>query len=134
MLQVKDVVVCGDHVRPVRVVWSDKDGERSVGLGGLHKLLAQDPTLGLAVLRGLKEWEHGRQCSELWGPSKPYKPTQWAHLGEVGWLGCEDAGLRRGMGGGEAREVKEEREGASTTTHPNPPPTSKPKPPPPPPP
>ena len=44
-------------------------------MGGLNKLLAQDPTLGLAVLRGLKEWEHGRQCLELWGPPRPYKPT-----------------------------------------------------------
>ena len=61
-------MVYRDDVRPLRVVWREKDGERSVGLGGLHKVLAQDPALGLAVLRGLKEWEHGRQCSELWGP------------------------------------------------------------------
>ena len=112
------MAVCKDDVRPVRVVWSDKNGERSVGLGGLNKLLAQDPALGLAVLRGLKEWEHGRQCLELWGPSRPYKLTSWAHLGEVVWLGCEDVGLWRGMGGGEAREVKEERERRSTTTTP----------------
>ena len=98
-----------------------------MGLGGLHKLVAPDPALGLSVLRGLKEWDHGCQCPELWGPSRPYKPTWWAHLGEVGWFGCEDAGLWRGMGGGEAREVKEEREGASTTITPNPPPPSKPK-------
>ena len=64
-----------------------------MGFGGLHELLAQDPTFGLVVLRGLKEWEHGRQCSELWAPSRPYKPKSWAHLGEVGWLGCEDAAL-----------------------------------------
>ena len=92
-----------------------------MGLGGLHKLLPQDPALGLAVLRGLKEWEHSRQCSQRWGPSRPYKPTSWAHLGEVGWLGCEDAALWRGMGGGEGREVKEEREGANITTPPQPP-------------
>ena len=55
--------MCGDTVRPIRVVWSDNDGETSVGWGGLHKLLAQDPALGLAVLRSLKEWEHGRMCS-----------------------------------------------------------------------
>ena len=69
-----------------------------------------------------KEWEHGCKCSELWGPWRPYKPTSWADLGEAGWLGCEDAGLWRAMGGGEAPEVKDEREGASTTTTPNPPP------------
>ena len=98
------------------VAMSDKGRERSVGLGGLHKHLAQDAALGLAVLRGLKEREPGRQCSELWGPSRPYKPSQWAHFGQIGWLGCEDAGLWRGMGGREAKDVKEEREGASTTT------------------
>ena len=92
-------------------------------LGGLHKLLAQDSALGLAVLSGLKEWEYGRQCWELWGPLRPYKPSQWAHLGEVGWLGCENAGLWRAMGGGEAKEVKEEREGSS----PPPPPPRKPR-------
>ena len=32
-----------------------------MGLGGLNKLLAKDPTLGLTVLHGLKEWEHDRQ-------------------------------------------------------------------------
>ena len=118
-------MVCGVHFCPVRVVWSDKDGERSVRLRGLNKLLAQEPALGLDVLGGLKEWEHGRRCSEVWGPSRPYKPTQWAHLGE-GWLGCEDAGLWRGMVGGEAKEVKKEREEASTSS----PPPPKPKPPP----
>ena len=80
-LHVKDVVICGDDVRPIRVVWSDKDGERSLGLEALHKLLAQDPGLGLAVLRGVKEWEHGCQCSELWGPSRPYKLSLWALWG-----------------------------------------------------
>ena len=110
------MAVCGDDVRPIRVVWRDKDGERSVGLGGLHKLLAHDPALGLAMLRGLKEWEHGRQCAEVWGPWRPYKPTSRAHFGEVGWLGCDDTALCQWMGGAEGREVKEEREGASTTT------------------
>ena len=47
-------------MRLVRVAWSDKDGERSVGLGELHRVTAHDPALGLAVLRVLKEWEHGR--------------------------------------------------------------------------
>ena len=129
LLQIKDVAVCGDDVHIVRVMWSDKDGERSVGSGGLHKLLAHYPALGMAVLHVLKEWKHGRQCAELWGPSRPYKPTSWAHLGEVGCLGCEDGALWRGMGGGEGKEVKEEREGASTATTPTTPP-SKPKPPP----
>ena len=58
---------------------------------------------------------NGRMCSELWGPSRPYKPSQRAHLTEVWWLGHEDGRIRREMGAGEAKEVKEERESASTT-------------------
>ena len=69
-------MVCEDDARPIRVVWSDKDGETSVGLRGLLKLRAQDPALGFAVLRGRKEWEHGYMFSELWGPLRPYKPSQ----------------------------------------------------------
>ena len=34
--------MCVDDARSIRVMWSDKDGEKSLGLGGLHKLLAQD--------------------------------------------------------------------------------------------
>ena len=49
---------------------------------------------------------------ELWGPSRPYKPNQWAHIVGMGWLGCKDGRILREMGGpvGEAGEVKEERE------------------------
>ena len=51
------------------VVWIDKDGERSVGLGGLHKLLTQDPTLGFAVLHeGVEAQPHVLRvctCSSL---------------------------------------------------------------------
>ena len=61
-----------------------------MGLGGWQKPLAQYATLGLAVLHGLKPLERGRRCSELWGQSRPYKPGQWAHMAEVGWLGGED--------------------------------------------
>ena len=105
--------MCGDDVRPICVMWNDKGGEKSVGLGSLHKLLAQDPALGLVVRRGLKDLEHSRMCSELWGPSK----GAW--------------GVRMGRFGGswearEAREMKEEREGGTTTT---PPPLPNPRPP-----
>ena len=80
-------MVCRGDARSVRVVWSDKDGDRSVWLGGLHKFLAQDPALALAVLRRLKEWEHGCQGSELWGPLRPYKPIHRADLGDrVVWV------------------------------------------------
>ena len=49
--------MCRDNVHPIRVVWTDKNGEKNVGSGGLRKLLAQDPALGLAVLRGLTDWD-----------------------------------------------------------------------------
>ena len=54
-LQVKDVVVRADDVRPIRIPWSDRDGENSVGLGGVDKILARDPALELALLRGLQD-------------------------------------------------------------------------------
>ena len=82
--------------------WSTQKSSR---LGGLHKLLAQDYALGLVVLRGPREWGHGRICSELSGPSRAYIPSQWGHMAEVGWLGCEDGRIWREMGGGEAKEV-----------------------------
>ena len=117
-------MVYGDNVHPIYVVWSHKDGERSLGFGTLHQLLAQDPVLGLTVLRGLKEWEHGRMCCELWGSSRPYKPSQWAHFAAVGWLGCEGGRIWRQMKVGRQRKEKQESEGASTTTTPIPPPPS----------
>ena len=43
LLQVKDVAVCGDDVRPVSVVWSDKDRERSVDGGGSTSFSSQTP-------------------------------------------------------------------------------------------
>ena len=110
--------MCGDDVRPLRVMWGEKDGERSVGWGGLHTVLAGDLALRLTVLRGLKEWEHGCTCSDLWGPSQPYKPSQWAQVAEVDWLEYEDGRTWGEMGGGEVKEVKEEREGAKTTPKP----------------
>ena len=98
--------MCGEDVPSIRVLCSDKDGVRSAGLEGLHKLPTQDPALGLAVLRGLKDCEHRRMCSEFWSPARPYKPSQWEHLPEVECLGCEEGRIWRAMGGEEAKEVK----------------------------
>ena len=95
-------MVCGDDVRPIGVVWTDKDGQKSMRLEGLHMLITQDPALGLAVLCRLKEWEHSRMWSKLWGPSRPCKPSRWAHLANFGWLGCEDGRIWREIGGEEA--------------------------------
>ena len=65
--------------------------------GACTSLLVQERALGLAVLRGLKDWEHGRMCSELWGPSSPTKPSQWVHKAELWWLGCEDGKIWQEM-------------------------------------
>ena len=46
------VVHCRD-ARPVRVIWTDRDNDQVMNLGNLHNLLAEDPALGLAVLRGV---------------------------------------------------------------------------------
>ena len=124
-------MVRADDVRPIRILWSDRHGENSVGLGGVHKILARDPALGLALLRGLQDWEQGRVVSTAWGPARPYTPSTWAHMAEVGWVGCEEGDRWREMGGGEG----EERGNAATTT-PNPqaakpPPPNQPNPPPP---
>ena len=93
------MVVRADDVRPIRILWSDRDGEDSVGLGGVHKILARDPALGLALLRGLQDWEQGRVVSTTWGPARPYRPSTWAHMAEVGWVGCEEGDRWREMGG-----------------------------------
>ena len=90
------MAVCGDDVHPVRVVRSDEDGERSLGFGGLHKLLAQDRALVLALFRGLKEWEHGRQCSELRAPRGPKSPLHGHTWGRQGGWGVR----MQGFGGG----------------------------------
>ena len=118
-------MVRADDVRPIRILWSDRDGDNSVGLGGVHKILARDPALGLALLRGLPDWEQGCVVSTTWGPARPYRPSTWLHMAEVGWVGCEEGDRWREMGGGEG----EERGNAATTT-PNPQ-AAKPPPPPP---
>ena len=90
------MAVCGDEVRPVRVVWSDMDGEQSTGLGGFHKLLAQHPALGLAVLCGLKRV--GAR-PPLLGAVGPLEALQAHFVGTLG--GVMVWGVRmRGFGGG----------------------------------
>ena len=112
--------MCGYDIRPIRVVWSNQDGEGNVGLRGLHKVLTQDAALWLVMLSGLKDWEYGPMCSELWGPLQPYKPSQWAHLAEVGWSGCEDGGSGGRWEVGRQRRLR--RKGTGQAPPPTPPP------------
>ena len=90
-------------------------------LGNLHKLLAEGPALGLAVLCGLREWEHGRLCSKACGPTQSYKPTEWGTIKDVGYVGSEDEEVCVLGGGWEGNESKWG--GSSTTKAPPPAPT-----------
>ena len=52
-LQVIDVVVNATNARGIRVAWRDAEGSQEVPLGALHRIVARDPPLSLALLRGL---------------------------------------------------------------------------------
>ena len=57
--------------------------EDVVSIGGLFRLLLSRPTAGVQVLRGLQEWQHGRQLSVLWATlGRP--PQPWVPLEEIG--------------------------------------------------
>ena len=76
-------------------------------LGHLHRLLAADPPLGWAILRGLRDWEQGRVCLEVWVGAGRYEAGEWARLGQMGYTGAEDEGMVGGDWEG-AEAVKEE--------------------------
>ena len=61
-------------------------GRKAGGWGACTSSSPKTPRLG-SPCSALKEWEHGHMCSELWGPSRPNKPSQWAYLGEGGVVG-----------------------------------------------
>ena len=61
-----DVVVNATDTRPVRASWRDRDAGHEVPLRHVHQLLAADPPLRLAILRGLRDREQGKVCSEVW--------------------------------------------------------------------
>ena len=62
--------------------------------------LASD-TLGLAILRGLRDWEQRRVCSEVWVGARRYRAREQARSGEMGYTGAEDEGIWVGMVGGD---------------------------------
>ena len=66
-------MVNATDARPVRVSWRDCDQAHEVPLRHLHRLLAADAPLGLAILRGLRDWEQGRVCSEMWVGAGRYR-------------------------------------------------------------
>ena len=57
------------------------------------------PPLELAILNGLRDWEQGTVCSEVWLGAGRYKGREWARLGHMGCIGAEDEGVRAAMVG-----------------------------------
>ena len=106
---------------PVLVSWRDRDAAHEVPLRQLHRLVAADPPLGLAILRGLGDWEQGRVSSEVWVGAGRYRAGEWARLGQMGYTVADDEGGWARMVGGDWEDeeaVKEE--------SPPPPPKAKP--------
>ena len=108
-LQVADVVANAENAWPVRVSWRDRD--RAHEVSQVHRLLAADPHLGWAILRGLRYREQHSVCSEVWVGARRYKAGEWAKLGHMGYIGAEDEGIWGTMVGGDwegEEAVKEE--------------------------
>ena len=78
-------MVNATHARPIQVAWRDAQGSQEVPLGSLHRIVARDPPLGIALLRGLHDWETSRVVSGV-----------WARMQEVGYA---RGGRMRGCGG-----------------------------------
>ena len=88
--QVIEVVVNATNARPIRVAWRDAEGSQEVPLGSLHRIVARDAPLGLALLRGLHDWETSRVVSGVWVAPRHFRPAEWARMQEVGYAGGED--------------------------------------------
>ena len=91
--QVIDVVVNTTNAKPIRVAWQDAEGSQEVPLGSLHRIMAPDPPWGLALLRGLHNWETSRVVSGVWVAPRHFRPAEWARMQEVGYAG--GGGMRR---------------------------------------
>ena len=79
-LWVIDAVVNAKHARAIRVAWRDAKGSQEVPLGSLHRIVAWDPPLGLALLRGLHYWDASRVVSGVWVTSRNFRPSEWARI------------------------------------------------------
>ena len=67
------------------MAWPDAEGSQEVPLGSLQPIVARDPPLGLALLRGLHDWETLRVVSGVWVTSRHFRPSGWAPMQEVGF-------------------------------------------------
>ena len=66
--------------QPARISRHERDQAQELPAGSLHLLLAADPALWLAILRGSRDWKQGRVCSQVWVASKQYKAGVWATM------------------------------------------------------
>ena len=92
-------MVNATNARPIRVAWRDAEGSQEVPLGALHRIVARDPPLGLALLRGLHNWETARVVSGVWVSLRHFRPRKWARMQEVGYAGGEGEEMWGTMGG-----------------------------------
>ena len=80
----------------------------------MHRLIGTDTSKGFAILTGLRDWEHGRVCSEVSVASKQYKAGEWPRMGHVGCIEAEGEGVWARIvggdweGGGKMKELKED--------------------------
>ena len=105
----------------MRISWCDREQAHEVSFGRLHRLLATDPAVGLAGLKGLRGWEQGRACLDIWQMSQQVRAGDWATMAEVGYTGGVNGELWAGMGGSSG-EGQEGGEGGDEKGHNMPPP------------
>ena len=74
----------------MRVSSRDRKAAYELPFGHLRRLVAADPPLGWAIVRGLRDWEEKRVCSEVWVGEGRYTSGEWARLGQMGYTGVED--------------------------------------------
>ena len=76
----------------------DRDQAQELPLGSLHRLLAADPAKGLAILKGLSCWEHGRVYSEVRVPPSGTRLGSGPKWDRWGIEGRRQSGCGQGWG------------------------------------
>ena len=116
-------MVNATYAGPIRVAWRDAEGSPEVPLRPLHRIVARNPPVGFALLRGLHDWETGRVVSGVRVTPRHFRPGEWARMQEVGYAGGVDEGMWGSMGGG---GVSDGEEGGGVWRPPPMPPTTPP--------
>ena len=117
----------------MRIACRDRDQAHELPLGSLHRLLATYPASGLPIIRGSRDWEHGRVCLEVLVTSKKYTAGEWTRMKHVGYTRAENEEVSARMVAGdwegeeEVNEVKKENPPAPSKAKAPPPEPSPPK-------